>query len=75
MRTIMKNPIYSLSTNSIVRLLIAAVALCALIAPATAQTPGGTAITNQASATYSDGTSSYSAVSNMVTITDRKSVV
>src|SRR6185503_16651999 len=65
----MKNPIHSLSMNAIVRLLIAVAAICALIAPATAQTPGGTAITNQASATYTDGTSSYSAVSNMVTIT------
>ncbi|MDQ2936000.1 MAG: hypothetical protein M3R67_00670 [Acidobacteriota bacterium] len=34
-----------------------------------AQTPGGTAITNQASATYSDGTNSYSTVSNLVTVT------
>jgi hypothetical protein len=65
----MKKQIHSLSTNAIVRLLIAVVAGCALIAPAAAQTPGGTAITNQASATYTDGTSSYSAVSNMVTIT------
>jgi hypothetical protein len=65
----MKKQIHSLSTNAIVRLLIAVVAVCALIAPAAAQTPGGTAITNQASATYTDGTSSYSAVSNMVTIT------
>lgn len=34
-----------------------------------AQTPGGTAITNQASATYSDGTNSYSTISNTVTVT------
>src|SRR5215472_9841788 len=34
-----------------------------------AQTPGGTTITNQASATYSDGTNSYSTVSNVVTVT------
>ncbi|MFN2515777.1 MAG: hypothetical protein ABR556_06145, partial [Pyrinomonadaceae bacterium] len=34
-----------------------------------AQTPGGTVITNQASATYSDGTNSYSTISNTVTVT------
>ncbi|MDQ2855482.1 MAG: hypothetical protein M3R68_04080, partial [Acidobacteriota bacterium] len=33
------------------------------------QTPGGTVISNQASATYSDGTNSYSTVSNTVTVT------
>src|SRR5687768_15469688 len=33
------------------------------------QTPGGTVITNQASATYSDGTSTFSTVSNTVTVT------
>ncbi len=42
---------------------------CALYSPAFAQTPGGTTISNQASATYSDGTSSYSTVSNTVTVT------
>lgn len=65
----MKNLIYSLTTNGFVRLLIALVVVGALFVPATAQTPGGTAISNQASATYSDGTSSYTAVSNTVTIT------
>lgn len=34
-----------------------------------AQTPGGTTISNQASATYSDGTTTYSTVSNTVTVT------
>ena len=43
--------------------------LCALAAPAAAQTPGSTVISNQASATYSDGTNSYSASSNTVTVT------
>lgn len=33
------------------------------------QTPGGTVISNQASASYSDGTNSYAATSNTVTIT------
>ena len=42
---------------------------CFLCSPAFAQTPGGTTISNQASATYSDGTNSYSTVSNTVTVT------
>ena len=65
----MKSLIHTLTTNGIVRLLIALAVVGALFIPAAAQTPGGTAITNQASASYSDGTSSYTAVSNVVTIT------
>ena len=42
---------------------------CTLCLPIIAQTPGGTTISNQASATYSDGTNSYSTVSNIVTVT------
>src|SRR6266699_614264 len=42
---------------------------CTLCLPIIAQTPGGTTISNQASATYSDGTNSYSTVSNTVTVT------
>jgi hypothetical protein len=42
---------------------------CVLCSPALAQTPGGTTISNQASATYSDGTNSYSTISNTVTVT------
>jgi hypothetical protein len=43
---------------------------CALCFQVTAQTTnGGTVISNQASATYSDGTNSYSTVSNTVTVT------
>jgi hypothetical protein len=42
---------------------------CVLCIPAIAQTPGGTTISNQASATYSDGTNSYSTISNTVTVT------
>jgi hypothetical protein len=41
----------------------------ALCFPVIAQTPGGTVISNQASATYSDGTDTYSTVSNTVTVT------
>src|SRR5262252_1685737 len=65
----MKHPIHSLTANGIVRLLIALAVVGALWVPVIAQTPGGTAITNQASATYSDGTSSYTSVSNTITVT------
>lgn len=58
-----------LSTSAITRLLIALAIVCALTAQSAAQTPGGTTISNQASATYSDGTNSYSTVSNTVTVT------
>ncbi|MDT5296348.1 MAG: hypothetical protein QOJ76_3228 [Acidobacteriota bacterium] len=50
--------------------LLACAALCLSAAPALGQaTSGGTQIQNRASATYSDGTSSYSVVSNTVTVT------
>src|SRR5919199_1222449 len=50
--------------------LLALAALCLSAAPALAQaTSGGTQIQNRASATYSDGTNSYSVVSNTVTVT------
>lgn len=61
-----------LSGGALLRRAIALVALiCATaLAPAVqAQTAGGTSIQNRASATYSDGTNSYSTVSNIVTIT------
>src|SRR5215212_7094910 len=51
-------------------LLLALAALCLSAAPALGQaTTGGTQIQNQASATYSDGTNSYSVNSNTVTVT------
>jgi hypothetical protein len=65
----MKNLIHSLRTNAIVRVLLALAVVGALFVPAAAQTAGGTAISNQASATYTDGSNNYSAVSNLVTIT------
>jgi hypothetical protein len=65
----MKNRRTSFCTAAILRLLIALAIACALSIPVAAQTPGGTAISNQASATYSDGTNSYSTVSNTVTVT------
>jgi hypothetical protein len=50
--------------------LLALAALCLCAAPALGQaTSGGTQIQNQASATYSDGTNSYSVNSNTVTVT------
>src|ERR1044071_5315153 len=65
----MKNPRTFLRTGACARLLLALAIPCALSAHAIAQTPGGTTISNQASATNSDGTNSYSTVSNTVTVT------
>src|SRR5256714_9292507 len=65
----MKNPRTFLRTGACARLLLALAITCALSAHAIAQTPGGTTIKNQASATYSDGTNSYSTISNTVTVT------
>src|ERR1700737_4553378 len=69
MRKIMKNPQTFLSANAIARLLVVLAITCALSAQSAAQTPGGTTISNQASATYTDGTNNYSTVSNTVTVT------
>lgn len=52
-----------------VRLLVAALIVLAFFGRAVAQTPGGTVISNQASASYSDGTNTYETVSNTVTVT------
>src|SRR6266851_5609569 len=68
MRTTMKNPRTSLSTVAL-RVLIALLIVLALSAQTLAQTPGGTSISNQAGATYSDGTNTYNTVSNTVTVT------
>ncbi len=65
----MKNRKTFVSVAAILRLLIALAIACALSTPAAAQTPGGTTISNQASASYSDGTSTYNTVSNTVTVT------
>src|SRR5258707_4561924 len=69
MRTTMKNQRTYFSTGAMLRLVLALAIAFALSARAMAQTPGGTTISNQASATYSDGTNSYSTVSNTVTVT------
>src|SRR5919198_81161 len=68
MRMIMKNPRKTLGATML-RVLIAALIALAFFGRTVAQTPGGTTISNQASATYSDGTNSYSTVSNTVTVT------
>src|SRR5256886_10803611 len=68
MRTIMKNR-RTIVTPAVLRVLIALAIASALSAQTAAQTPGGTSISNQASATYSDGTNSFSTVSNTVTVT------
>jgi hypothetical protein len=58
-----KNP------SSYLRLIVILALAFVLPREAAGQTPGGTVISNQASATYSDGTNSYSTVSNTVTVT------
>src|ERR1700674_2842223 len=69
MRIVMKNRKTFVNPVAIVRVLVAVAIVCALSASTAAQTAGGTVISNQASATYSDGTNSYSTVSNTVTVT------
>src|SRR5258707_11997043 len=69
MRTTMKNPRTYFSTGAMLRLVLALAIAFALSARAVAQTPGGTTISNQASASYSDGTNTYNTVSNTVTVT------
>jgi len=55
------------------KLLVSLLLTCALVALAgellAQSTPGGTVITNRASATYSDGTNNFTTVSNTVTTT------
>jgi hypothetical protein len=66
----MKNPIVKNRTSvAMLRLLIALAIALALCTSAAAQTPGGTTISNQASASYTDGTNTYNTVSNTVTVT------
>ena len=65
----MKNPRTKFAGVAMLRLSIALLIACACFSHAIAQTAGGTTISNQASATYSDGTNSYSTVSNTVTVT------
>ena len=65
----MKNRKTFMNPVAIVRVLVAVAIACALSAHTVAQTPGGTVISNQASASYSDGTNTYNTVSNTVTVT------
>src|SRR5258706_7942577 len=65
----MKQPIYSRAITKLLLRVVAALALAsALGTQLIAQTPGGTTISNQASASYSDGTNTYNTVSNTVTV-------
>lgn len=66
----MKHPTCSRAFSRIFLRVVAALAVAAALSTqAIAQTPGGTTISNQASASYSDGTNSYTTVSNTVTVT------
>jgi len=67
--TKMKNRILSVLTSTLARTIALVAIACAPFGSSFAQTPGGTTISNQASATYTDGTNSYSTVSNTVTVT------
>jgi hypothetical protein len=68
MRTHMNTRTF-LNHTAITRVLIAVAIAAALSTQVVAQTPGGTTISNQASASYSDGTNTYNTVSNTVTVT------
>src|SRR2546421_1115594 len=68
MRTQMKNRTTLFSIAAILRLSIALTIACVLATQTAAQTPADTVISNQASATYSDGTNTYNTVSNTVTV-------
>jgi hypothetical protein len=68
----MRLPILIGRVNKLLSHIAAAIVITAALSIPTlaqAQTPGGTVISNQASATYSDGTNSFSTVSNTVTVT------
>src|SRR6266852_8869301 len=66
----MKNPRRNfVIANAVLRLMIVLAIGFALASNAFAQTAGGTVISNQASASYSDGTNTYNTVSNTVTVT------
>src|SRR5712692_5133635 len=56
-------------TRGLMRAIVLVTIACLPFVTSVAQTPGGTTISNQASATYSDGTNSYATVSNTVTVT------
>jgi len=65
----MRNGRTTTVATAVLRLLVATAIACALSGRTIAQTPGGTVISNTASASYSDGTNTYQTVSNTVTVT------
>ena len=65
----MRNGRTTTVATAVLRLLVATAIACALSGRTIAQTPGGTVISNTASASYSDGTNTYETVSNTVTVT------
>lgn len=68
----MKTRLFNLSIKTLYHSIAMAAVLCAFSIQGFAQTAANTQIVNQASATYSDGTNSYSTVSNQVTVTVAK---
>src|SRR5437870_1669766 len=65
----MKNKAIIKISSALIRAIAVTVIACAPLTTGIAQTAGGTTISNQASATYSDCTNSFSTVSNTVTVT------
>ena len=66
----MKLPTYLRTISKLLLRATAALAVAAALGTQIiAQTPGGTTISNQASASYSDGTNNYTTISNTVTVT------
>src|ERR1700687_3048246 len=59
-------------TKILLRVIAVVAIASAMFGQTIAQTPGDTVISNQASASYSDGTNSYTTVSNTVTVTVSK---
>lgn len=68
----MKNRLFYLNIKTAWQSIAVALVLSVLSLQGFAQTAASTQIVNQASATYSDGTNSYSTVSNQVTVTVAK---
>jgi hypothetical protein len=68
----MNTRLFNLSLKALYRPITVLAILCAISLQGFAQTAADTQIVNQASATYSDGTNSYSTVSNQVTVTVAK---
>jgi hypothetical protein len=65
----MKSQFTSRIASALLRVIAVVAIVCVPFATSMAQTAGGTTISNQATATYSDGTNNYSTLSNTVTVT------